>query len=130
MRIRSPPPYLADPPPVIPIDVGRQLFVDDFLIEETSLSRTFHHAEYHAANPVLQPETRVGAVRSVAERTKTQPNPAAMVFSDGVFFDPADRLFKMWYMGGYGGPTCLATSADGITWTRPQFDVVARTNIV
>jgi len=25
------PPYLADPPAVIDIDVGRQLFVDDFL---------------------------------------------------------------------------------------------------
>ena len=31
------PPYLADPPAVIPIDVGRQLFVDDFLIEQTTL---------------------------------------------------------------------------------------------
>src|SRR5690242_6922401 len=27
-----PPYYLVDPPPVIDIDVGRQLFVDDFLI--------------------------------------------------------------------------------------------------
>ena len=34
------PPYLADPPAVIPIDVGRQLFVDDFLIEETTMWRT------------------------------------------------------------------------------------------
>ncbi|MCX6621554.1 MAG: hypothetical protein NTY38_10830, partial [Acidobacteria bacterium] len=25
-----PPPYLVQPPAVIPIDVGRQLFVDDF----------------------------------------------------------------------------------------------------
>jgi hypothetical protein len=24
----------------------------------------------------------------------------AMVFSDGVWYDPKDRLFKMWYMGG------------------------------
>ncbi|HEX7282747.1 MAG TPA: hypothetical protein VF239_11870, partial [Vicinamibacterales bacterium] len=28
------PPYLSSPPGVISIDVGRQLFVDDFLIEE------------------------------------------------------------------------------------------------
>src|SRR5207249_2773255 len=34
------PPYLKSPPKVIPIDVGRQLFVDDFLIEETTLKRT------------------------------------------------------------------------------------------
>ena len=37
------PPYLVDPPAVIPIDVGRQLFVDDFLIQSTSLTRRFHH---------------------------------------------------------------------------------------
>ena len=34
------PPYLKSPPAVIPIDVGRQLFVDDFLIEQTTLTRT------------------------------------------------------------------------------------------
>ena len=53
-----------------------------------------------------------------------------MVFSDGVVFDPKDRLFKMWYMGGYGMNTCLATSTDGIRWDRPAFDVVKGTNIV
>jgi len=124
------PPYLTDPPAVIPIDIGRQLFVDDFLIDETSLSRTFHHAEYHAANPILRPEKPWELTDPVAERTRRKPNPAAMAFSDGVFFDPADRLFKMWYMGGYGATTCLATSTDGITWSRPAFDVVANTNIV
>ena len=51
------PPYLRDPPAVVPIDVGRQLFVDDFLIEERSLNRTYHRAVYHPASPVLRPET-------------------------------------------------------------------------
>ena len=37
-------PYLENPPEVIPIDLGRQLFVDDFLIENTTLRRTFHRA--------------------------------------------------------------------------------------
>ncbi|MFQ5810123.1 MAG: hypothetical protein ACE5JM_10940, partial [Armatimonadota bacterium] len=46
-------PYLEAPPAVIPIDVGRQLFVDDFLIDETTLARTFHSAEYYPDNPVL-----------------------------------------------------------------------------
>ena len=41
-------PYLDKPPAVIPIDVGRQLFVDDFLIAETTLTRTYHAAKYHA----------------------------------------------------------------------------------
>ncbi len=122
-------PYLADPPAVIPIDVGRQLFVDDFLIEESSLTRTFHRAQYHPANPVLRPETRWELFDEYADRTQTKPNPSAMVFSDGVFYDPADRLFKMWYMGGYQQHTCLATSRDGVEWTRPTLDR-AGTNIV
>ncbi len=41
-------PYLQSPPSVIPIDVGRQLFVDDFLIEKTDLERTFHAAEKYS----------------------------------------------------------------------------------
>ena len=37
-----PVPYLSNPPAVIPVDVGRQLFVDDFLIEHTTLKRVYH----------------------------------------------------------------------------------------
>ena len=123
-------PYLADPPPVVPIDLGRQLFVDDFLIEERSLNRTFHAAEYHPSSPVLRPATAWERHDDSAERTRTRANPAAMVFSDGVFYDPHDRIFKMWYMGGYAQNTCLALSADGIAWERPTLDVVRGTNIV
>ncbi|MDP3716172.1 MAG: twin-arginine translocation signal domain-containing protein [Acidobacteriota bacterium] len=124
------PPYLADPPAVIPIDLGRQLFVDDFLIEESSLARTFHKTQYHPGNPVLRPETKWEYRDEYADRTETKPNPAAMPFSDGVFYDPADRLFKMWYMGGYSLNTCLALSNDGISWERPELDVIKGTNIV
>ena len=45
-RQPMPVPYLDAPPVVIPIDVGRQLFVDDFLIKQTTLQRTFHLAEF------------------------------------------------------------------------------------
>lgn len=39
--------YLENPPEVIPIDVGRQLFVDDYLIEYTTLKRRYHRPKYH-----------------------------------------------------------------------------------
>ena len=45
------PSYVVSPPAVIPIDIGRQLFVDDFLIEKTSLKRSFHVAEPYPGNP-------------------------------------------------------------------------------
>lgn len=115
------PPYLASPPEVIPIDLGRQLLVDDFLIQETSLRRTFHTAEYVEKNPVLVPDR---------PWEQSERGPTAMVFSDGVWFDPQDQLFKMWYMGGYLASTCYATSKDGLTWEKPSLDVVPGTNIV
>src|SRR5690554_6020865 len=43
-------PYLENPPEIINIDVGRQLFVDDFLVEETTLDRVFHQAEKWEGN--------------------------------------------------------------------------------
>ena len=119
-RERMPLPYLDAPPAVIPIDVGRQLFVDDFLVDETTLERTFHSAEYYPDNPVL-----------TADRPWEQEGgPTAMVFSDGVWYDPADGLFKMWYMGGYCLSTCYATSKDGIHWEKPELDVQPGTNVV
>src|SRR5262245_22411014 len=80
-------PYLDKSPAVIPIDVGRQLFVDDFLIAETTLKRTFHAAKYHASSPLLKPD----------QPWEKESGPMATVFSDGVWYDPKDSLFKMWY---------------------------------
>jgi hypothetical protein len=116
------PPYLISPPDVIPIDVGRQLFVDDFLIAETTLKRTFHLAKYHAASPVLKPDK--------PWEMKNPDHAAAMVFSDGVWYDPKDQLFKMWYMVGESASTAYATSRDGIQWNKPSVDVRPPTNIV
>ncbi len=123
-------PYLASPPDVINIDVGRQLFVDDFLIEESSLYRAIHKAAYHPANPLLSPEMPWETADPYSVTTKTPPSPAAMVYSDGVFFDPAERLFKMWYMAGYQQHTALAISQDGVSWTRRNAAVIPGTNIV
>jgi hypothetical protein len=116
-----PVPYLQTPPAVIPIDVGRQLFVDDFLIAATTLRRTYHRATYHAATPVLRPDSNW---------ERTGDSPCAMVFSDGVWYDPQDSLFKMWYMGGILRSTCHATSRDGIKWEKPKLDVQKGTNVV
>lgn len=124
------PPYLADRPAVVPIDLGRQLFVDDFLIEHTTMARTFHQASYHPASPVLSPEHEWEVYDEAATRTRQLGNPTAMVFSDGVFFDPKARKFRMWYMAGYGRFTCSAESTDGITWIKPVYDVRRGTNIV
>lgn len=115
-------PYLAMPPAVIQIDTGRQLFVDDFLIEYTDLQRRFHQPTDHSRNPLLQPETAIEMNQGIC--------PVAAPFSDGVFYDPHDRLFKLWYMAGWFDGTAMATSTDGIHWQRPLLDVVPGTNLV
>ncbi len=101
------PPYLVNPPAVIPIDVGRQLFVDDFLVEKTNLKRTHHLPKLYAKNPVLT---------------------GGMVFSDGVWYDAKENVFKMWYHTK--GGTAYAISRDGLTWNKPDLDVKKGTNIV
>ncbi|MBM79218.1 MAG: hypothetical protein CMJ78_01330 [Planctomycetaceae bacterium] len=118
------PPYLTSPPDVVSIDVGRQLFVDDFLIEQTTMTRRFHQAKYHPANPVLTYD------RSW-ELSKAQGGlPTACPYSGGIWYDPAVKKFRMWYMGGYIEHLCLAESEDGIRWTKPNLDVKSGTNIV
>lgn len=119
-------PYLESPAAVIPIDVGRQLFVDEFLIEKTTLKRTFHQAQYYPKNPVLKPDNPW----ETGTQSGGHPAPTAMVFSDGVWYDPQDKLFKMWYMAGYTLATCYATSKDGIIWEKPALDVKPGTNVV
>ena len=114
-------PYLESPPEVIPIDVGRQLFVDDFLIAETTLRRTYHLATFHPDNPVVTYDQPWEC---------GEPSAFAAVFSDGVWYDPTDELFKMWYCGGYLGSTCYATSTDGIQWHKPLVGDGGETNRV
>jgi len=109
-------PYLDAPPEVIRIDVGRQLFVDDFLIEESSMRRRFHLPKSHPANPVIRPDR--------------EWENYVLPYSGGVWHDPADGLCKMWYCcrpgeiegrrGFRWGPVCLATSLDGVNWDKPN----------
>lgn len=115
-----PVPYLDNPTEVIPIDVGRQLFVDDFLIESTTLQRQFHKAKKYSGNPILKPET--------ALEMGEDGLPLACPKDGGVWWDPQDKLFKMWYEAGWIGSMAYATSKDGINWVRPDLDIEVGTN--
>lgn len=116
-------PYLEQRPEVVNIDVGRQLFVDDFLINKhgTEMVRTYHQAVKYPGNPIFFPQGK-------DEHNEEMP-PCAVAKSGGVWFDPKDNLFKMWYMASYLGYGCYATSKDGINWERPELDVVPGTNL-
>ncbi len=107
---------------MVNVDVGRQLFVDDHLVETTSLKRVWHHPVKYAGNPVMKPETpwEVNAGGNATVR----PN------GGGMWWDPEEKVFKLWYEGGWLHTVCYATSKDGLAWERPKLDVYPGTNIV
>jgi len=105
-----PVPYLERPPKVIPIDGGRQPFMDDFLIEKTNPKRTYHQAEKYAAKPVFVPQTEEEITRSAA----------VFLGQGGVFYDPRESLFTMFYAAEWRGGLAMATSKDMIHWEQAR----------
>lgn len=130
VRREMPLPYIENKPAVIPVNLGRQLFVDDFLIAETDMQRVSHKATFYEGNPVLAPDKEW-------EYTFERASYAAP-FSDGIWYDETDGEFKMWYLAGAGSMhkhpqsfyTCYAESQDGKHWEKVHKDIVPGTNIV
>jgi hypothetical protein len=83
-------PYLDSPPAVIPIDVGRQLFVDDFLIEETSLERVYHKPDRHPANPIL----------TARDPCETEHKSSVGFQQGGAFYNPEQQRYELFYHSG------------------------------
>ncbi|MEX0596744.1 MAG: hypothetical protein WD512_09600, partial [Candidatus Paceibacterota bacterium] len=123
------PPYLSDPQYPIDISIGRQLWVDHFLIKNlggggsgstsstTNIKFVHHQAVDVTSKPLLEPI-------SGDERRSNSPLP------DAVLYDPIAKEFKMWYVLNYEQvphKLCLATSQDGVNWIRPSLDVEFKT---
>jgi len=90
-----------------------QLFVDDYLIEEKSnVVRTYHPFKKYAGNPVL-----------VADK----PWEGTVPYVYGTVLPDEGGGYRMWYHSYVGGNDYLnlyATSADGITWIKPDLNIV------
>lgn len=130
-RGEMPVPYLKNKPEVLPINLGRQLFVDDFLVSDTDLGKVYHKPRPYSKNPILEPTEEWEKTSSGA--------PYAAPFSDGIWYDEIDQKYKMWYLTGaktvasdddQGFVTAYAESKDGKTWEKPTLDVLPGTNIV
>ena len=101
-------------PDIINIDVGRQLFVDDFLIDSTTLTTTYYQAEI-MEEPLFTESTKYSET--------------AVLTSGGVWYDMDEDIYKMWYQAGFVGKSAYATSTDGINWERAKISSNG-TNIV
>jgi hypothetical protein len=110
-------PFYLDPshpgrPRVIPIDVGRQLFVDSFLSEfEDNIER--HTGQFvQDAKPPFPRDLPV----------------ESLMISDGVWYDGEDGVLRIYYrckgmpsLGRTGTlRTCVATSKDGFNFAFPD----------
>ncbi len=89
-----------------PIDASfwRQLFVDDYIIEDMKhVSKRLNKVKKHPDNPLLKPELPWEKSNSITIA--------------GVLYDE-ENLFRIWYHAA--GHTCYATSKDGLKWNRPN----------
>ncbi len=102
-------PYLENKPDYIDITVGRQLFVDDFLIYETDLIREFGKPQV-LSQPVLWPQTSMEMNDGYCT--------CACPFNGGVFYDAQNKKYKMWYHSGWFDGSAYAESEDGLNWKR------------
>ena len=100
---------------------GKQLFIDDHLVGELQGARkVLNQPVKHPKNPLILRDRKSDGIS---------------VGYGAVVYDPADRLFKLWYNvtvvpegvayrdhQRHQSHTCYATSPDGIAWTKPVTD--------
>ena len=108
-------PYLRDidqggtHPEVVNINVGRQLFVDDFLIDQTTLNPSYHSATPYSGNPILVPVT----TNAWGKHCK----------HGGLYYDDVRKVFQLWL--NVESSLFYYESTDGINWSEGEFCVKA-----
>lgn len=105
-------------PELRPLRDGTELFVDDVDVAMKRNVTRRVHAAAKLDRPVLEPD---------------KPWEGGDIYLYGTTHrDPATGAFRMWYCTG--SKMLLATSRDGLTWTKPELDVElidgAKSNVV
>ena len=107
---------LAESSTPLSLNLQRQLFVDDFVIEETfAIERTMLQPKKHADNPIMSPK---------------MPWEGGFLHPVMTLYAAKSQEFRMWYRAwaSIKPPVarylCYATSRDGINWERPNLGLV------
>ena len=114
------PPYIRRPPKAVDIDGGRQLFVDDYLIESADGVVRHWNTPTKIEGPIIRPTrddgTRIGG--------------CAVATDGGLWWDPTIGKFRLWYEDNWAGNMRYAESKDGLDWEYPDLGKVKGTNRV
>ena len=106
--------------PPINIDNGRQLFVDDHLIESTNRVVRYWNAPVKLESPILRPTAEDGS----------RVGGCTVATDGGLWWDPTIGRFRLWYEDNWAGNMRYAESRDGLSWDFPDLGKVKGTNRV
>ncbi len=111
----------------INIDIGRQLFVDDYLIGKTNGVARHWNKPVKMLKPVIWPGDGSGA-----KARKPGEAPANLIGATdgGLWWDPTRKKFRFWFQADWIGDVCYAESEDGIKWTYPDLPAIPGCNRV
>ena len=106
------------------IDCGRQLFVDDYLVESATNVVRHWNSPVKEERPVVWPGD--GAGRGVKDGGGDAGLTCAT--DGGVWWDPTRGKYRLWYQADWLGDVCYAESTDGRRWQYPDLGIVKGTN--
>ena len=109
-------------PGILTLAGQKQLFLDDWMIEEANrISRFMYRPWKYPGNPILQRD-RPWEMGDIAGYFR-----GVQIFGQSVTYDEEEQIFKMWYLpwGFRDGSRlwCYAVSQDGYNWEKPELGI-------
>ena len=104
----------------INIDSGRQLFVDDYLVESTKGVVRYWNTPVKVERPILRPTADDG----------TRIGGCTVATDGGLWWDPTLGKFRLWYEDNWAGNLRYVESRDGLVWDYPDLGKVKGSNRV
>ena len=112
----------------IGIDTGRQLFVDDFLVESTAGVTRHWNKPTKLDAPLVWPGAGAAPCKTDGTASTNEPVNLTCATDGGLWWDPIRRKFRLWYNADWLGDICYAESRDGVDWEYPDLGVAPGTN--